>query len=49
LPASPFAPTALREGELDARRCAVVEAVRRLTAPAQPPAASRPPNPRKRS
>jgi AcrR family transcriptional regulator len=49
LPASPFAPTALREGELVARRCAVVEAVRRLTAPAQPPAASRRPNPRKRS
>jgi AcrR family transcriptional regulator len=49
LPASPFAPTTLGEDELDARRRAVVEAVRRLTAPTHPPAVSRPPNPRKRA
>jgi AcrR family transcriptional regulator len=44
LPDSPFAPTTLRQGELEARRSAVVEAVRRLIAPAQQPAAVRPAN-----
>ena len=39
--ASPYAPAALREDQLEARRSAVVEAVRRLTTPARRPGVTR--------
>jgi AcrR family transcriptional regulator len=42
MPASPYAPATLSEEQLEARRSAVVEAVRRLTTPTRPRGVTRP-------